>query len=132
MSPFKSHSKETNDNNESDILIESLQDTIHILTKELINKENTINNLSIILKKITPNTCNASSSNKECGNELILESNADHIDSKNEMSNLKTYIDFTSTYLVSHPIHQSRQLAAMGLTLPKGIKLLNITFKTEN
>ena len=51
MSPVKSNSKETNANNESDILIESLQDTIHILKKEMANKENTINNLSIILKK---------------------------------------------------------------------------------
>ena len=33
MSPVKSNSKETNINNESDILIESLQDTIHILKK---------------------------------------------------------------------------------------------------
>ena len=33
ISPVKSNSKETNINNESDILIESLQDTIHILKK---------------------------------------------------------------------------------------------------
>ena len=85
MSPVKSNSKETNANNESDILIESLQDTIHILKKELVNKENTINNLSIILKKITSNTYNVSPSNKESGNELILENNTDHIDSKNEI-----------------------------------------------
>ena len=51
----KSISKETNANNKSDILIESLEDTIHILKKELINKENTINSLSITLKKITCN-----------------------------------------------------------------------------
>ena len=85
MSPVKSNSKETNANNESDILIESLQDTIHVLKKELVNKENTINNLSIILKKITSNTYNVSPSNKESGNELILENNTDHIDSKNEI-----------------------------------------------
>ena len=85
MSPVKSNSKETNANNESDILIESLQDTVHILKKELFNKENTINNLSIILKKITSNTYNVSPSNKESGNELILENNTDHIDSKNEI-----------------------------------------------
>ena len=85
MCPVKSNSKETNANNESDILIESLQDTIHILKKELVNKENTINNLSIILKKITSNTWYVSPSNKESGNELILENNADHIDSKNEI-----------------------------------------------
>ena len=82
MSPVKSSSKETNANNESDILIELLQDTIHILKKELINKENTINNLSIILKKITSNTYYVSPSNKESGNKLILENNTDHIDSK--------------------------------------------------
>ena len=51
ISPVKSNNKETNANNESDIFIDSLQDTTHILKKELINKENTINNLSIILKK---------------------------------------------------------------------------------
>ena len=44
MSPVKSNSKETA-NRESDILIESLPDTIYILKKELVNKENTINNL---------------------------------------------------------------------------------------
>ena len=58
MSPVKSNSKETNIDNESDILIESLQGTIRILKKELINKEDTINNLSIILKKIISNTYN--------------------------------------------------------------------------
>ena len=85
MPPIKSNNKETNVNTESDILIESLEDTIHILNKELINKENTINNLSIILKKITSNTYYVSLSNKESGNELILENNTDHIDSKNEI-----------------------------------------------
>ena len=33
MSPVKSNSKETNANNESDILIDSFQDTIHIQKK---------------------------------------------------------------------------------------------------
>ena len=66
MSP----AKETNTNNESDILIESIQDTIHI-QKKLINKENTSNNLSVILKKITSITYNLSPSNKESVNELI-------------------------------------------------------------
>ena len=33
MSPVKSNSNEANVNNESDILIKSLQDTIHILKK---------------------------------------------------------------------------------------------------
>ena len=84
ISPVKSNSKETNANNKSDILIESLQDTIHVLKKELVNKENPINNLSIILKKITSNTYNISPSNKKSGNELILENSTDHIDSKND------------------------------------------------
>ena len=143
MSLVKSNSKETNVNSESDIeSIESLQDTIHILKKELINKENTINNMSIILKKITSNTYNVSPSNKEFGNELILENNTDHINSKNEIIHELLDIDFehlqrrTSTYLISRTINQSKQLAmtnaAMGLMLPKGIKLLNLTFKTKN
>ena len=85
ISPVKSNSKETNVNNEFDTLIESLQDAIHILKKEMTNKEITINNLSIILKKMTPNTYNVSPSNKEYDNELILENNTDHIDSKNEI-----------------------------------------------
>ena len=37
------------------------------------------------MKKITSNTYNVSPSNKESGNELILENNTDHIDSKNEI-----------------------------------------------
>ena len=143
MSLVKSNSKETNVNSESDIeSIESLQNTIHILKKELINKENTINNMSIILKKITSNTYNVSPSNKESGNELILENNTDHIDSKNEIAHELLDVDFehlqrrTSTYLISRSINQNKQLAmtnaAMGLMLPKGIKLLNLTFKTKN
>ena len=51
----------------------------------MINKENTINNLPIILKKITSNTYNVSPLNKESGNEPILENNTDHIDLKNEI-----------------------------------------------
>ena len=94
MPPVKSNNKETNVNSESDILIESLQDTIHIINKELINKENAINNLSIILKKIASNTYNVSLSNKESGNELILENNTDHIDSKNEILHKLTDVEF--------------------------------------
>ena len=86
ISPVKSSSKGINTNNESDILIESLQDTICILKKELINKENTIKNLSIILKNITSNKYKVSPSSKESGNEAILENNTDHIDSENEMN----------------------------------------------
>ena len=65
ISPVKSNSKGTNTNNESDILIKSLQETIFILKKELINKENTIKNLSIILENIRSNTYNVSPWNKE-------------------------------------------------------------------
>ena len=45
ISPIKSNSKGINTNNESDILNESLQDTIHILKKKLITKESNITNL---------------------------------------------------------------------------------------
>ena len=38
------------------------------------------------LEKIPCNTYNVSPSNKESGNELILENNTDHIDSKNEIA----------------------------------------------
>ena len=48
ISPVKSYSKGTN-TNKSDILIKSLQETIFIFKKELINKEDTIKDLSIIL-----------------------------------------------------------------------------------
>ena len=37
------------------------------------------------MKEIASNTYNVSTSNKESGNELILENNTDHIDSKNEI-----------------------------------------------
>ena len=50
ISRVKSSSKETSVNNESDILTELLQDTIHTLKKEAIDKERIKNNLSIILK----------------------------------------------------------------------------------
>ena len=48
ISLVKSNSKGTN-TNKSDILIKPLQQTIFILKKELINKEDTIKDLSIIL-----------------------------------------------------------------------------------
>ena len=85
MSQVKFNSKGTNTNNESDILIESLQDKIRILKKELINKENTIKNLSIISKNITSNTYKVFPSNKESNNKPVLEKNTDHIDSENEI-----------------------------------------------
>ena len=68
--------------------------------------------------------------------ELTLENNTDHIDSKNQTVHKLLDIDVSSTYLIGGLINQSRQLAitnaAMGLMLPKGIKLLNLTFKTKN
>ena len=83
MSLVKFNSKVTN--TKSDILILSLQGTICILKKELINEENTIKNLSIILKSIRCNTHKVSPSNKESNNEPILENNTDHIDSENKI-----------------------------------------------
>ena len=79
------------------------------------------------MKKITSNAYNISPSNRESCNELILENNTDHIDSKNEIVHELLDVDFehlqrrTSTYLISHPINQSKQLAmtnaAMGVML---------------
>ena len=85
MSPVKSNSKGINTNNESDILIESLQHTIRILKEGLTNKEDTIKNPSIILKNITSNTLKVSPLNKESSNEPVLEKNTDHVDLKNEI-----------------------------------------------
>ena len=85
MSQVKSNSKGININNEFGMLIESLQGKLRILKKELINKETTSKNLSIILKNITSDTYKVSPSNKESGNELNLESNIDHIDSENKI-----------------------------------------------
>ena len=79
ISLVKSNSKGTNTKNESDILIKSLQETIFILKKELINKENTIKNLSTILENIMFNKYKVSPWNKESGNEPILEDNTNHI-----------------------------------------------------
>ena len=85
ISLVKSNSKGTNTKNESDILIKSLQETIFILKKELINKESTIKNLSIILENIMFNTYKVSPWNKESSNEPILEDNTSNIDSENEI-----------------------------------------------
>ena len=54
--------------------------TIRILKKEFINKENAINNLSIILKNITFDTWKVSPSY-----EPILENNTDHTDSEKKI-----------------------------------------------
>ena len=94
ISPIKSISKGTNTNNESDILIKSLHETIFILKKELINKGSTIKNLSTILENITSNTYKVSPSNKESGNEPILEDNTDHIDSENEIVHELLNVEF--------------------------------------
>ena len=98
--------------------------------KELINNENTISNLSIILKKITSNTHNEFPSNKESGNELILENNTNLLIQKISGVHEMLDVEFehlqrrSSTYLISRPINQSKQLAmtnaAMSLMLPKG------------
>ena len=130
MPPVKSNSKETNINNESDILIESLQGTTHILKKELINKENTINNLSIILKKIISNTYNLSPSNKESGNELILENNTDHIDSKNE------HLQRRYQHLLDQSPHQpeetiSNDQCSNGSNVTKGCKVIESNVQNQ-
>ena len=80
ISPVKCKSKRINTNSESGILIESPQDTICILKKKLIYKENIIKNLSIILKNVMSDKYKVSYPNKECANEPILENNTDHID----------------------------------------------------
>ena len=56
MSSVETTSKGTKINNESDILIESIENTIRILKKELINKKHIISNQSIILRNITSDT----------------------------------------------------------------------------
>ena len=94
MSQVKFNSNGTSTNNESDILIESLQDKIRILKKDLINKENTIKNLSIISKNITSNTYKVSPSNKESSNKPVLEKNTDHIDSENEIVHELVDVEF--------------------------------------
>ena len=99
MSQVKFNSKGTNTNNESDILIESLQDKIRILKKELINKENTIKNLSIISKNITSNTYKVFPSNKESNNKPVLEKNTDHIDSENEIVHELLDVEFETATL---------------------------------
>ena len=63
-------------------LTTSLIYTNRILKKEFINKENAINNLSIILKDIT----SASDTRKvSSSNEPILENNTNHTDSEKKI-----------------------------------------------
>ena len=67
---------------------------------------------------------------------MILEDNNNHTDSKNEKVHELIDVEFEHLlrryqHLFYLPPNQSRQLAmtnaAMGLMLPKGIKLLNLT-----
>ena len=95
-------------------MIKSLQDTICILKKEFINKEKTIKNLSVILKNITSNTYQLSPSNKESGNEPILEDNTDHIDSENEIVHELLVVEFEHLqrryqHLLDQSTNQSEQ-----------------------
>ena len=101
MSPVKPTSKGTNTK-----WVTSKYNS-HI-KKELINKENTIKNLSIILKKITSNTCKVSPSNKESSNQPILENNTDHIDSENEI--FHELLDVEFEHLHRHYQHLLDQL----------------------
>ena len=95
-------------------MIKSLQDTICILKKEFINKEKTIKNLSVILKNITSNTYKLPPSNKESGNEPILEDNTDHIDSENEIVHELLVVEFEHLqrryqHLLDQSTNQSEQ-----------------------
>ena len=104
-----------------------------MLKQELNNKENTINNLSIILKNITSDTYNVSPSNKESSNEPILENSTDHIDSANdivyEMLNVEfEHLQRRYQHLISRQINQSRPLAitnaAVSFDVTKGYKVI--------
>ena len=90
----------------------------------------------MILENITSNTYKVSLSNKESGNEPILEDKADHIDSENEIVRKFEHLQQLYKHLTNHPINQSTPLAminvAMRLLLPKDIKLLNLTLKTQS
>ena len=104
-----------------------------MLKQELNNKENTINNLSIILKNITSGRYNVSPSNKESSNEPILENSADHIDSSNDIVYEILNVEFEHLqrryqHLISRQINQSRPLAitdaAVSLDVTKGYKVI--------
>ena len=70
---------------------------------------------------------------KNLSNEPILENNTDHTFSENEIVNKLLDVEIEHlqrcyhTYLINHPINQSKPLAitnaAMSLMLPKGMKL---------
>ena len=60
------------------------------------------------MKKITSNTYSVSSSSKEYGNELILENNTDHIDSKNEIIDEMLDVEFEHLqHRYQHLLYQS-------------------------
>ena len=60
------------------------------------------------MKKITSNTYSVFSSNKEYGNELILENNTDHIDSKNEIVDKMLDVEFEHLqHRCQHLLYQS-------------------------
>ena len=74
------------------------------------------------MKNLTANTYKASPSNKESGNEPILEDNTDHIDSKNEI--VHELIDVEFEHLQRRYQHLLAMInVTMRLMLPKGIKL---------
>ena len=104
-----------------------------MLKQELNNKENTINNLSMILKNITSGRYNVSPSNKESSNEPILENSTDHIDSANDIVCEILNVEFEHLqrryqHLISRQINQSRPLAitdaAVSLDVTKGYKVI--------
>ena len=109
--------------------------------KELIDKENTISNLSVFLKKITSNIYNISPSNKESGNELILENNTDHIDSKNEI--VDELLDVEFEYLqwrYQHLLYQlpnqqkqtiSNDQCSNGSNVTKGFKFIQSNIQNQ-
>ena len=112
-----------------------------VLKKELISKENTINNLSITLKKIPSNTYNVSLSNKKSGNELILDNNTDHIDSKNEIVHKLLDFEFEHLqrryqYLIDQSPNQREQTisnvqCSNGPNVAKGYKFIESDIQNQ-
>ena len=94
------------------------------------------------MKNITSNTYKVSPSNKESGNEPILENNSHHIDSENEIVHELLDVKFEHLQrryqhlLDQLPNHAEQTISndkcSNGLMLPKGIKLLKLMFKTQN
>ena len=88
MSPAESASKGANANNESDILIDSLEYTIGILKKEL--HQQPISNF----EKHHADTYKVSPLKKESSNKPVLENNTDHIDLENEIVHELLCVEF--------------------------------------